>query len=286
VRNVDILHVVALLDDTDSEDEWALDGDSPVDKASDIEDIPIANENRNQIDSKPGARVYLSDSSEQEWNENTFEDESVASQWTKPKRSPTVIVLSDSDNAINETWLQGNEESIVTSDNDSLVDNTDRFARKPFARDTLLVDTLDTQVKAPGKTKQVSKASFRKSREQRARSLFADFNRAAFSGALVKVELLWSNKLRTTAGLTRLKRKLGNSGAPERSATIELSTKIIDEENRLRSTLLHEMCHAAAWLVDGVSKPPHGSCFKKWADVSMEKASEFHLLDMSIILCF
>jgi hypothetical protein len=160
--------------------------------------------------------------------------------------------VSDSDDTINETWLQVNEESSDTSDNDSLVEST------------YLVDTLDTkpspeQVKAPGKNKGVSKASFRKRREQRARTIFTDFNRAAFSGALIKVELMWSNKLRTTAGLTRLRWKLDGGGAAERSATIELSTKIIDEEHRLRSTLLHEMCHAAAWfLLQKVGQRCHG----------------------------
>eukprot|EP00804_Cyclotella_cryptica_P018379 CCRYP_015470-RA/>CCRYP_015470-RA protein AED:0.24 eAED:0.24 QI:0/0/0/1/0/0/2/0/108 len=46
---------------------------------------------------------------------------------------------------------------------------------------------------------------------------------------------------------------------------IELATKVIDNEERLRSMLLHKMCHAASWLVDGVHRPPYGKCFKKWA---------------------
>jgi hypothetical protein len=27
----------------------------------------------------------------------------------------------------------------------------------------------------------------------------------------------------------------------------------------LHETLLHELCHAAAWLLDGAHKPPHGN---------------------------
>ena len=61
-------------------------------------------------------------------------------------------------------------------------------------------------------------------------------------------------------------------GVPlERLASIELSTKVLDDEERLESTLLHEMVHAAAWLVDGVAKPPHGECFKKWARTATSK---------------
>ena len=35
----------------------------------------------------------------------------------------------------------------------------------------------------------------------------------------------------------------------------------------LRSTLAHELCHAISWIVDGVSKPPHGQTFRKWGAV-------------------
>lgn len=31
-------------------------------------------------------------------------------------------------------------------------------------------------------------------------------------------------------------------------------------------TLLHELCHAAAWVIDGKSRPPHGEHFWAWAD--------------------
>jgi hypothetical protein len=75
--------------------------------------------------------------------------------------------------------------------------------------------------------------------------------------------------------LTRLKKSYRNMrpGVPqERLASIELSTKVLDDEERLRSTLLHEMVHAAAWIIDGVSKPPHGSCFKKWANIAMKRS--------------
>ena len=40
--------------------------------------------------------------------------------------------------------------------------------------------------------------------------------------------------------------------------------KVIDDEERLRSTLAHEMCHAAQWLLDGAKNPPHGEAFRRW----------------------
>ena len=48
------------------------------------------------------------------------------------------------------------------------------------------------------------------------------------------------------------------------SSSVELSVKVIDNESKLRNTLVHELCHVAAWLVDHVNKPPHGKEFQKW----------------------
>lgn len=40
-----------------------------------------------------------------------------------------------------------------------------------------------------------------------------------------------------------------------RFARVELSAKVLDTPVKLRRTLLHEMCHLAAWLL-----PPHVVC--------------------------
>ena len=34
-----------------------------------------------------------------------------------------------------------------------------------------------------------------------------------------------------------------------RASKIELSSKVLDSADRLRDTLVHEMCHAAAWII-------------------------------------
>ena len=53
-----------------------------------------------------------------------------------------------------------------------------------------------------------------------------------------------------------------NGKQTRREAAIDLSIKVLDNERRLKETLLHELCHAATWIIDGVRKPPHGSDFK------------------------
>jgi predicted SprT family Zn-dependent metalloprotease len=41
--------------------------------------------------------------------------------------------------------------------------------------------------------------------------------------------------------------------------------QVIDNETRLRSTLSHEMCHVAAWVISKEWKEHHGSVFWEWA---------------------
>lgn len=61
-------------------------------------------------------------------------------------------------------------------------------------------------------------------------------------------------------------------GTPRRRvAYIELSHKVCDTPFKLATTLLHEMCHVASWIVDGVSKPPHGRTFWKWGQRASSK---------------
>ncbi|KAI9029248.1 SprT-like family-domain-containing protein, partial [Hyaloraphidium curvatum] len=103
-------------------------------------------------------------------------------------------------------------------------------------------------------------------RERLARDLYAEFNARIFSSLLpASLPIEWSNKLNTTAGRTHTRRERPLGGSEwTYHARIELSTKVLDAEGKLRSTLVHEMCHAAAWLVDRVDRPPHGKEFKRW----------------------
>lgn len=53
-------------------------------------------------------------------------------------------------------------------------------------------------------------------------------------------------------------------GGGNRYARIELSEKVCDSADRLRDTLIHEMCHAATWLINGV-RDGHGNFWKLYA---------------------
>ena len=177
----------------------------------------------------------LSDSeSESEWNDFIQEEASDEYEDEEKRQKP--------ENAI-----------IILSDDESSFSDNDAIPQKPSA------------------SMQPSKGYFRKNRDRLTDEVFAEFNSLAFNQQLSAVTVSWSTKLRTTAGITRCTKDKVNPH--RRFATIELSVKVIDEHHRLRHTLLHEMCHAAQWLVDGKINPPHGSCFKKWANHAMAKVN-------------
>ena len=138
------------------------------------------------------------------------------------------------------------------------------FGEAPPTHSKALAAALASAAK-PGK-----RLNFARHKETIARELYREFNRDGFGGALPDAfEISWNAKLLTTAGLTHYRKITRSSGVSEFYARIELSTKVLDTAEKLEATLLHEMCHAAAWLLDRCAKPPHGSVFKKWAARAM-----------------
>ena len=100
--------------------------------------------------------------------------------------------------------------------------------------------------------------------------LIEEFNRTVFEGKLPPdQEVTWNTRLSSTAGLTRF--KMSDDGGPfRRVAPVELSPALLDRSLRIRQTLMHELCHAAQWVVHGCSRSkckcgPHGSHFLYWA---------------------
>lgn len=69
--------------------------------------------------------------------------------------------------------------------------------------------------------------------------------------------------MRGSAGFCFSKRKIQNGIVIGRSVRIALSTKVVDTADRLRDTLVHELCHAATWLVNHVIDG-HGEHWRAW----------------------
>ncbi|NWH62202.1 ACRC protein, partial [Geococcyx californianus] len=84
---------------------------------------------------------------------------------------------------------------------------------------------------------------FKKNKDELVQKLYSLYNRTIFEQKLPeKMEILWNKKMRKTAGYC----VTGQTKGPEakRYARIELSEKVCDSTDRLRDTLIHEVCHA------------------------------------------
>ncbi|XP_061783648.2 germ cell nuclear acidic protein [Nerophis lumbriciformis] len=107
---------------------------------------------------------------------------------------------------------------------------------------------------------------FKKHKEELTSKLYQMYNSSVFDNKLpVNMSVTWNKKMRKTAGycVTGQEQRDGN-----RYARIELSEKVCDSADRLRDTLIHEMCHAATWLINGV-RDGHGGFWKLYARKSI-----------------
>ena len=117
-------------------------------------------------------------------------------------------------------------------------------------------DSEDLELPVPPQTLR----RFQQMRNTLTTDAFERFNRRVFSNRLPSaISVSWSKRLTTTAGMTRIQETT-------KACRIELSEKVIVNQHRLESTLLHELCHAAAFLIDNEMDPPHGTAFRRWAD--------------------
>ena len=92
--------------------------------------------------------------------------------------------------------------------------------------------------------------SFKKLRNELTLKMFNIFNEEVFHNQLPRdFSLTWNNRLTRTAGYCRHFTRR-EEGLTSYESKIELSVKVVDTPARLRDTLVHEMCHAATWIID------------------------------------
>ncbi|XP_035748053.1 acidic repeat-containing protein isoform X4 [Egretta garzetta] len=107
---------------------------------------------------------------------------------------------------------------------------------------------------------------FKKNKEDLAQKLYCLYNSTIFEHKLPeKMVIIWNKKMRKTAGYCLTGQTEGSEA--KRYARIELSEKVCDSADRLRDTLVHEVCHAATWLINGV-RDGHGRFWRFYANKS------------------
>ena len=90
------------------------------------------------------------------------------------------------------------------------------------------------------------------------------------------VKVVWSKKLNTTAGRAHWRRERQVTSNPSSMitsttepsfahvASIELASKVVDNEARLYDVLAHEFCHLANFMISREVRQPHGASFQLW----------------------
>ena len=121
--------------------------------------------------------------------------------------------------------------------NSKVVDN--KFAKYSFLKsldveaNTLLCDPEALSYRKNFKSKKIELTE----------RLFKLYDDKVFGGQLSEVATKWNKKLLNTAGRCNNSRRGGM-----RQSQLELSDKVLTSADRLRCTLIHEMCHAVTWV--------------------------------------
>ncbi|XP_014650356.1 PREDICTED: acidic repeat-containing protein [Ceratotherium simum simum] len=145
--------------------------------------------------------------------------------------------------------------------------------KKPSAAKFEKCGTGNAMCKIPGcflrdleNSKQYSGRKFKQNKDELVQRIYTLLNSSVFHKKLPeKIDISWNKKMLRTAGLCTT----GETQHPkrERYAKIEISLKVCDSADRLRDTLVHEICHAASWLLDGI-RDSHGDAWKYYAKKS------------------
>jgi len=135
----------------------------------------------------------------------------------------------------------------------------------PHSQSRRIMNELCTPKSVPGTP--AYKREFNKKRDQTVSEFFQLFNKTVFGRQLpTDLQITWNKRMTKTAGYCYYSKSLG-----VQKCRIELSEKVIDSAERIRDTLIHELCHAATWLINGV-QAGHGPSWKNWA----KKANVIH----------
>ncbi|KAH9836599.1 SprT-like family-domain-containing protein [Rhodofomes roseus] len=116
--------------------------------------------------------------------------------------------------------------------------------------------------KAPKLSQRALEAAELQRRTTYARTFFEEMNREIFGcGLPSKTELKWNKRMTSTAGKASWHKT--RDGA--QTTQIELAVKILTDDERIRNTLSHEMCHLASWVISDAPSETHGDIFHGWA---------------------
>ncbi|XP_077112495.1 germ cell nuclear acidic protein-like [Ranitomeya variabilis] len=159
------------------------------------------------------------------------------------------IIISD-----NEDFNEG-ESSTNTNDSSDSAESSDSEDSLPMCK---IPGLFLEGIVSPG-SKYVT--NFQENKVELVELLYELYNITIFGSKLpTKIKIVWNNRLTKTSAQTS--NIVDNN---QHKSMIELSVKVLDSAERLRSTLAHEMCHVACWLIDGEQGDNHGPLWQAYA---------------------
>ncbi|XP_075720665.1 germ cell nuclear acidic protein-like isoform X2 [Rhinoderma darwinii] len=167
-------------------------------------------------------------------------------------RSNNVIVISDDEDddfRSEETPIRKNKDPV-----EYLEDPTSEERRPKCNIHNCFIEDI-TSSTSPYMT------HFQATKQELVTRLYKLYNQTVFNNQLPdKLQITWSKRLTATSAQC-----CNVQGDVNRYSKIEISEKVCDSAERVRDALIHEMCHAACWLINGVQKDGHGKLWKSYA---------------------
>ncbi|KAL7067482.1 hypothetical protein ACR3K2_20480 [Cryptosporidium serpentis] len=155
---------------------------------------------------------------------------------------------------ISKNFNLNNSTSILLSNNQYNVDKN--------LQDKKLIDLY------PKKLFNEVPKTFARNRNALSLKWYKIFNQHVFKNQLpLEIPIKWTGKLHKTAAQTCF---ITESNG-KKKVLIQLSKYVLDNEYRLKKTLLHECCHVAQFIIDKCTNPPHGQIFMKWGKIATQE---------------
>nr|XP_019545015.2 LOW QUALITY PROTEIN: acidic repeat-containing protein [Aedes albopictus] len=249
----------------------ASDRISPVDKSSEPEEQlspPVRNV---KVSAKIKIKVHVSEETSDESSSDESEQRQTDHREQKanqqgPQRAESPVIDDDMAQILTEIygdkWRTPRNLALCQSQPKKAADIRKDSKRPILAtrdgKTVSFLQALDEKTPLDLCTAETRKyrTNFSSTKDKLMVQLYEMYNQNVFENKM-DIPLSWNNKLTCTAGRCFNIKKNG-----ERSCRIELSDKVITCAERMRSTLIHEMCHAAAWIHNGENG--HGKHWKNW----------------------
>ncbi|KAI1760917.1 SprT-like family-domain-containing protein [Hypoxylon sp. FL1150] len=176
-------------------------------------------------------------------------------------------------------WKPEHKEFWDPEENFGWIDKHSPEKRMESPRKKQVQESTKAGMKRTNAEKRATKKAFDAAKEEMARSFLQELDCRVTNGQLSQLtkdtgglQMTWSNQLLSTAGRAHWKCKTIPAPQPDGSigkhiqhyATIELATKVLNNETDLLNTVAHEFCHLAVFILNGKPKMAHGSEFKHW----------------------